>query len=248
MSTTISIGPGQDYITAVVEALRIDGYALVHLVNPDQYESTDALTAMEYLLQEISTPIRIFDRFPTWRPIGVDLTREPSRSEGTGVSPLHMDFVNAENPPDIVLLYCERSDPNGGGETILAPTSAAKSLKVSIADRLRKRIYHDGRVVGLHNIGEDINPFAVIADDEYWAFRFTEQLLLANLDSLDLDAITALHEALRAQMITIPVLRGEGILIDQHKILHGRLALGSNQELVPEDHRRLIWQRFGRAS
>jgi hypothetical protein len=248
MSIKVSLSRGNVKRTEIVEALRFDGYVMCALTDVSDYDLDVAQDLMDQVLESVATPIQIFAQYPRWRPIGVDLARDPSRSQGIGVSPLHMDFVNAENPPDLIMLYCERSDPAGGGNTTLAPTSAAESLPLHFRRRLRDRCYADGRVDNLANVGEDINPFAVISQGQTWQVRYTDQLLHSTLDDDANSALRALHEALQSQVIALPLHAAEAIIVDQHRMLHGRQALGDGQAQIPADNRRLIWQRFGRSS
>src|SRR5215471_1942788 len=109
-------------------ALDEQGYALL-TVPPDGLRRTHrALDLLDLCLTTVGRPIQVFDNCTAWRSIGVDTQREPSRSEGVGESPLHMDFVNARNPPEYVMLYCERNDILGGGDTYLVPTAAVERL------------------------------------------------------------------------------------------------------------------------
>jgi hypothetical protein len=247
MSTKVYLTRGNLNPVEVAQVLRSDGYVLCSLSDSSEYSCNVALDLMDQVLASIANPIQIFARYPQWRPIGVDLTRDPNRSEGIGLSPLHMDFVNAENPPDVIVLYCERSDPAGGGDTILAPTAAVESLPVHFRQKLHDRCYVDGRVVNLVNVGRDINPFAVISEAQTWQIRFTEQLLHSALDDEAGAAARAFHEALQSQVIELPLYAGDAIIIDQHRMLHGRLALGGAQDKIPAENRRQIWQRFGRS-
>ncbi len=246
MSTKVYLTSDNLSPAEIAQALRSDGYVLCSLVDSSEYSRDVALELMNQVLKKIADPIQIFARYSQWRPIGVDLARDPNRSEGIGVSPLHMDFVNAEHPPDIIVLYCERPDPAGGGNTILGPASVAESLPLHFRKKLQDRCYVDGRVVNLANVGGDINPFAVISDTQPWRVRYTDQLLHSSLDDDASAAVRALHDALQSQIIELPLYAGEALIIDQHRMLHGRLALGDGQDKISPDNRRLIWQRFGR--
>ena len=66
----------------VAEVLQSDGYALCSLIDSSEYDRDTALNLIDQVLANVAIPIQIFAQYPKWRPIGVDLTRNPSRSQG----------------------------------------------------------------------------------------------------------------------------------------------------------------------
>ncbi|HET9897361.1 MAG TPA: TauD/TfdA family dioxygenase [Streptosporangiaceae bacterium] len=224
----------------------MDGYALISLEDHAHMSLESAMNLLDDCLSDLAEPIRIFANQSEWRPIGVKLDRAPDRSEGVGQSPLHMDFVNAQNPPDLVMLYCQRPDPAGGGQTTLAPISAVAQLDDDVREILRDRRYSDGQVVNLLNVGIDINPFAVLNRDDSWSFRYTERLLKSETNDETLQALQELDKIFRSSVQVVSLRDGDAVLINQHMAVHGRLPLGNGQYSIPSDSRRLIWQRFGR--
>ena len=50
----------------------------------------------------------------------VNTSRPANKSQGVGYLPMHIDFVNAQFPPEIIALACVRKDPLGGGASLLA--------------------------------------------------------------------------------------------------------------------------------
>ncbi|MEN3536102.1 TauD/TfdA family dioxygenase [Microbispora sp. ZYX-F-249] len=232
----------------IAAALREDGYAVLALPPDVDPSSSRALAILEDRLAAVGRPIQVFGEHPAWRPIGVRLDREATRSEGAGESPIHMDFVNAEDPPDIVMLYCERPDSLGGGHNLLAPVRTAERLPEDMRERLGRRVYADGHVKDLHNVGRDINPFAVIADHGRWRFRYTGRLLSNEaISAEERAALRALDRALRHAATRLCLTAGQALVLDQHRIAHSRLPLGKEQHRVPPNRRRLLWQRFARA-
>lgn len=223
--------------------LEARGYALI-TVNGVESRSSEARDLIGSCLTSAGTPIQVFDRHPAWRPIGVDLARDPHRSEGAGVSPLHTDFVNAERPPEFVLLYCAQPDPAGGGHTHVADVPAFASLPRRVSRLLSRRAYAHGRVESLLNVGQDVNPFAVYGTDG-WIFRYTGQLL-HSCTGEELEAVRHLNDLLIDSTVCLELRAGDAILLDQRRVVHGRSALGMGQEQVPPSRRRLLWQRFAR--
>src|SRR5205823_4324681 len=122
----------------------------------------------------IGAPIQVFALRPLWKPIYTNTAIEPWRAGGVGFIPLHMDFVNAQHPPEYSCLFCVQPDPLGGGESIVARTDGAgRLLSTRDATLLRESVFSDGKVVDLHHIGADINPFAVLTSDSTWPMRFS---------------------------------------------------------------------------
>ncbi|MBM9621883.1 TauD/TfdA family dioxygenase [Streptomyces zhihengii] len=227
----------------VLAALQARGYALLDVggVAP---ESPQALEVLDAFLSALADPIQVFARYSTWRPIGVDLSREPHRSEGTGHSPLHTDFVNAEDPPEYVLLYCARADPAGGGDSLVARAPHRDDLPPGVAEVLSRKVYSHGQVTDLLNVGRDVNPFAVL-DPQGGAFRYTGQLL-GSCAGEEYEAIRFLDGLLRDSTVRLTLREGQAILLDQRRVVHGRGTLGTGQESIPQPLRRLLWQRFAR--
>jgi Taurine catabolism dioxygenase TauD, TfdA family len=240
----VSSGPDDVIDAGLVDSVRTDGYAVIRL--DPLMSPVDAEHYLQRQLSSVGQPIVVFRDSGIWRQIGVRLDKHPNRSEGVGSSPLHMDFVNAANPPDYVCLYCVRDDPLGGGSTVLAPIDASKNLARRHRKLLQRRVYRDGRVIDLENVGYDINPFRVIDDDSLWRFRYTCNLLKAERDSGVVAALRSLDHELMASMRVVRLEPGHAILFDQHRWVHGKTPLGADQENVKENHRRLLLQAFCR--
>ena len=191
--------------------------------------------------------IKVFLDLPLWRDVTVDLNRPPERSEGVGRSPLHMDFVNAEFPPDFVCLLCIRSDPLGGGDSTYAPVDWAVGM-VSNADRkvLQRAVFEDGKVNRLENVGGDVNPFAVLSFGSRFEVRFTEQLLSGPLSLEEVAALRTFSDILNAHTQTSKLHPGHAILFDQRRWVHGKTPLGAGQEQLAPTDRRLLKHAFFR--
>lgn len=200
------------------------------------------------IMVRIATPIVVFERHGQWREIGVKPDRELHRSEGVGASPLHMDFVNSYNPPDLLCLYCVRNDAGGGGVTTLAPTACVDALSSGVAQHLARRVFSDGKMVDLANIGHDVNPFRVLNVDEHWRVRYTDNLLgLKNIDKEAKGALERLSAELNSEVREIPLTPGDVIFVDQRRYVHGKTPLSARQRELPSASQRLLLQAFGRA-
>jgi hypothetical protein len=158
-----------------------------------------------------------------------------------------MDFVNTENPPDLVCLLCIRSDPLGGGASPIAFLDGLdEELDPTHLEILRRRIYRDGEVRNLNGVGHDINPFPVLAPGTRWAYRYTEKLINSALSDEALGALQAIKDILISRKISFMLSQGDLLILDQHRVTHGRQALGQKQHQIPEDTRRLLLQSFVR--
>ena len=213
----------------------------------DTFPPSIAAAAATLLLCTFGTPLRVFLSHPYWRKLGVDLSRPPESSGGSGNSPFHMDFVNAQNPPDLVCLLCLRPDPLGGGRSLLASIDGIEQLLDPVhVDILSRPQFSDGMVYNLNGVGEDINPFPVITSGSLWRYRFTANLLHSTPNSQGLTALQAVTNILNSRAVSLTLARGDLLILDQHKMTHGRSAMGEGQGTIPEDKRRFLLHSFVR--
>jgi hypothetical protein len=205
-------------------------------------------TAITAVLATIGEPIQVFESWPLWKPIFSNTDLEPWRAGGIGHIPLHMDFVNAAAPPDYTCFFCLQPDPLGGGNSIVARTSAAAELlSPDHIILLRRRVFSDGQVVRLRHVGDDINPFAVLNLNSAWPIRFTGKMLYHLPESPAKEALKSFGGHLRSIQSCFPLRRFELLVIDQRIAVHGREPLAPGQECVPKSDRRLLHQMFLRS-
>lgn len=232
--------------------LEADGFCVVRLASilVGQPEAI-AAGAATLLATAFGSPIRVYDNHPGhWRSLGADPKRPLNRSEGIGLQLPHTDFCNAEFPPDVVCLMCLRPDPLGGGASLLARMDGIEGvLGAADVEALSRPVFRDGQVVNLSQIGRDANPFAVIssAPGEPFRYRFVGHLLESAPEPEPRAAIRALVEVLAKRTLTIPLAAGDLLLVNQHLAVHGRAALGPEQETVPVASRRKLLLSFLRA-
>lgn len=212
---------------------------LAKLIEMVPNKTSAAVTLL--LLSTLGIPLRVFLRHPHWRQLGVDLNRPPSKSGGAGHNPLHMDFVNAENPPDLVCLLCLRSDPLGGGESLVAQISDIEHLlSTEEICALSRPQFIDGEVVALAGVGKDANPFPVLALTSPWKYRFTMHLIDSEQNGPAFEPLKKVATALESKTISFTLTHGDLLILDQHQVVHGRGAMGKGQEYILEDERRLL--------
>ena len=231
---------------AAIEALVRHGAALVACKGkmPDHWTASIAK-----LMQPIASQIRVFSNRHNWRTVGVNTEKQADRSEGIGESPLHMDFVNAEFPPDYVVLLCVRTDPTGGGQSTLASmTDALQYMSQEEREQLKARQFMDGKVEGLENVGKDINPFPILSVAGDYKFRYTAQLLKGAYSESTLAAVRHFHAELESRRISFLIHSGHALIIDQRRYVHGKLALGGAQETLLPDQRRKLLHGFFRSN
>jgi hypothetical protein len=179
-----------------------------------------------------------------------DPARPPGRSGGVGFNSLHIDCVNVERPPDILVLYCVQQDPRGGGANLVAVTDGLEqALPEPILNLLATTPASEGAAYDLDEVGGDLNPFYVYSAESRWPWRYSGRMLTSSIRQHKADFVEALIEldqALLHRSQLIPLATGDALFIDQRRTLHGRLPLGPGQDDVPEDRRRDLIQAFAR--
>lgn len=230
------------------------GYAVVRLGNIARALGTgdQFLRVATAILAEAAVPFQPFKRWPLWKEIGTNLNANPGRSTGTGYNAFHMDLVNATRPPDYTTLLCIRPDALGGGPSILSDARAAVSrLSPSSRTLLAEKAYRYGSFFELSDVGEEYTPFAVLDSDPVDAgfVRFTAKMLTEpGLDEAHASAARELAGHLVGGQITFMLQRGDVLIVNQHRFMHGREPLCAGQEAVLPTDRRLLLQLFLRSA
>jgi hypothetical protein len=234
------------YIDAVKTELQLQGFAVLGLRQLlKDLDESEAASAVTLLLSCLGTPIRVFLTHPYWRPLAVDLNRPLASSGGIGDQPFHMDFVNAANPPDLVCLLCVRPDPLGGGASPIALLDSLEHvLDPTTQEILSRPLYRDGEVHNLNGVGHNVNPFAVLSPQARWIYRYTGKLIYSAINDEARVALQAVGNILASREVKFTLSSGDLLILDQHRVVHGRGALGQGQYQVLEDKRRLLLQSF----
>lgn len=229
------------------------GYAVVRLGGIARALGTgnQLLRVATAILAGVARPFQPFGRWPLWKEIGTDLNAIPGRSTGTGYNAFHMDLVNATRPPDYTVLLCIRPDPLGGGTSILSDARAAVArLAPSGRTLLADKAYRYGSFFGLSDVGEEYAPFPVLDSDPDDAgfVRFTAKMLAEpGLDQVHAGAAGELAGQMQAGQVSFMLRRGDVLIVNQHRFVHGREPLGAGQEDVASTDRRLLLQLFLRS-
>jgi hypothetical protein len=231
-----------------------DGYAVVRLGNIADALGTgnEFLRVATAILAGVAVPFQPFRRWPLWKEIGTNLDANPGLSTGTGYNAFHMDLVNATRPPDYTALLCIRPDPLGGGPSILSDARAATSrLTPSSRALLADKAYRYGSFFELSDVGEEYKPFAVLDSEpaDVGFVRFTAKMLAEpGLDEAHASAARELVDQLVGGQISFMLQRGDFLIVNQHRCVHGREPLSAGQEDVPSVARRLLLQLFLRSA
>jgi alpha-ketoglutarate-dependent taurine dioxygenase len=200
------------------------------------------------LMTSIASPIVVYKRHGLWKRIGVDVKAQPSKVEGTGIIPLHIDCINTAKPPDYVAFLCTRSDPRKGGNSLVASFSRALAkLTPKQIDTLRQSWVREGKFFDLENVGAEFNPFPILECPHQridWV-RYTAKP--HSLESTQSDfALEALTSALIASAYQTELKANEVLILNQRLVAHGRLALGNLQDQLRGDQQRELFQVFFR--
>lgn len=240
--------PLTNFLNSVKKDFESQGFVIINF-DLDPW-SRDAATICTYLLSIFGTPFRVFkNQIGHWRKLEVNLDRPPNRSGGVGLSFLHMDFVNASNPPDIVCLFALRRDPALGGESTISLLDGIEHvLSKEHVGELSKPQFNDGVVVNLNGVGDDINPFAVLNPDSSWRYRFSGNLLESAPDRLSKEAVLEMYNILESRKRTVLLEPGDLLILNQHRVVHGRMPLGSGQEKILPENRRFLLHSFVRTN
>jgi hypothetical protein len=230
------------------------GYAVVRLGNIVRALGVGDpfLRVATAILAEVAVPFQPFRRWPLWKEIGTNLHANPGLSTGTGYNAFHMDLVNASRPPDYSTLLCIRPDPLGGGPSILSDARAAVS-RVTETSRalLAEEAYRYGSFFDLSDVGREYKPFPIVdgKPSDIGFVRFTAKMLAeSGLDETHADAVRELTDQMIRGQISFTLECGDFLIVNQHRFVHGREPLGSGQEHVAPQDRRLLLQLFLRSA
>ena len=200
------------------------------------------------ILAEVAVPFQPFKRWPLWKEIGTNLNANPGQSTGTGYNAFHMDLVNATRPPDYSTLLCIRPDPLGGGPSILSDARAAVSrLPEKSRTLLADEVYHYGTFFELSDVGTEYKPFPILdgKPSDVGFVRFTAKMLAeSQFDDVHANAARELADEMVRGQVSFTLQRGDFLIVDQHRFVHGREPLSDGQENVPPEERRLLLQLF----
>lgn len=224
------------------------GYAKISLSSPSGLGLEMAKAKAFLIISAIAQPIEVYRSHGLWKKIGVRFDVAPEKVEGVGFIPLHIDCVNATNPPDIVGFYCHKADPKGGGESLVSSfANALCRLTSEEINSLKTVQIREGKFFELSNIGDELNPFPLIEQSSTgleWV-RYTGKARSAIVGTSP-SAVKRFEQLLLSAAVTINLEAGDLLIVNQRLAAHGRLPLGDVGN-SPSSAREL-WQIFGRVS
>ena len=233
-------------VRQAMDRLNRRGWYVVDVADPADAGTRESAQRASAVVAALARPIKVFGGRPTWKALTSDPRRPAASSGGVGAQPLHLDFVNAKRPPDLVFLYCLRSDPGGGGASVLSGVEAIEELSHEERSVLQRPLYRDGVVENLEEVGEDLNPFAVWNPHDRYRLRWTGKLLESTRDPDARAALRSLRAALESREEELALRPGQMLVVNQRRAVHGRRALGTAFKDVPRHERRLLMHGFGR--
>ena len=191
-----------------------------------------------------------------WSPLQVRPEAHPERTHGVGPNPLHIDYIDRSRPPRLIFLLCQRRDPYGGGQTVLAPFApSVAALRPAQRELLSQPLCRYWTDQDARQVGRSLPCFPVL--DGPWT-RFSAKMIPHVQDDDAVltpegralhaplrAALQALYEALRARQRVWWLAPADLVVFDQRAWAHGRLALGPGQADLPAEQRRLLWQAYG---
>jgi alpha-ketoglutarate-dependent taurine dioxygenase len=138
--------------------------------------------------------------------------------------PPHTDIFWHIDPPRYLLLFCESPAPVGGESLLIGNVSRCVSPDILVALKTENITHHkDGKIFTYSIYSNDI----LRVPHNYRSIEHTRP-------SRFLDAWLALVDALKKNVHKIKLEAGDGLIVDNHTSLHGRLAFrnSTNQSRV----------------
>ncbi|NMO50693.1 TauD/TfdA family dioxygenase [Actinoplanes sp. TBRC 11911] len=223
-------------------AASTPGWAIVAL--PDRLGDEDLQRAAAGVLSLLGRPFySIKQDGRLWIGGASSPERDAASFGGLGAQALHVDAPNVQRVPDYTSLLILRSDPAGGGASIVGDLQAALA-SLSDADRavLRRPVFFEGQADGLLGVGDPLLPFPVLTDaadgGRPW-IRWAGKLLGDSRNYDHLAVLQRFADALQLEARSVALERGQLLIADQQRIAHGRTALGP---VSPDDAPRCLLQ------
>ncbi|WP_081973631.1 TauD/TfdA family dioxygenase [Kitasatospora phosalacinea] len=210
---------GAHEVRAVSERLREHGAVLL-----DGLHGRDGVRAVAELLMD--PVLRHRDSGPdgltALRDLGASIAgRSTFAGLGRGALAPHTDCTQAQDPPRLLLLACQQEGAVGGssilvdGRRVLGDVLRLGSEVLAALSAPRAAYFGgvDGR------FGPVLEPLG----DGRWHLRHREDAL-ARFSPDAVPHLPALREAVRRNAVTVRLRPGQALLVDNHRVLHGRSA------------------------
>jgi len=144
--------------------------------------------------------------------------------------PLHTDVSYVPHPPRFMLLLCVHPAPEGGGLNLLADCNKA----LERLDERDREIISQKAFNFLYppNCGEgQSEPFAII-ENCLWRYKYSSMDFPAHAAP----AVERFNQLLMDVSTRLLLERGELLIVDNHRIAHGRTAFNHCHHQLPTRH------------
>lgn len=146
--------------------------------------------------------------------------------------PLHTDVSYVPTPPKYMLMHCVAPDPAGGGACLLSQCEDAfQCLGPEDQVWLTRAVYRFRHPPNCP-IGE--SPPRAIREADIWRFKYGCMRCPDNAVS----AVERFFEALVAVSFALDLQRGDLLIVDNHRVAHGRTSFPVPPDRPPERHMR----------
>lgn len=222
-----------------------NGVCIISLGDAVEEGGEEALKRqLVYMLSALGKPFGVFHQKGFWQTLGVNENAMSLRAESTGYIPLHIDFDQAANPPDGVALFCARPDPMGGGQNLVFDYQRFLNM-LSDDDRmaLSGAEYSYSTLYAQNGIGDLYNPHPLLErrDGLPSFFRYNGKAQPELKDDLA-ELFMVMEACFRSVSAAYTLKKGDLLIVDQNKTLHGREALANPEGYISPD--RLLWQTY----
>ena len=144
--------------------------------------------------------------------------------------PLHTDVSYVPNPPDLMLMHCVRPDPHGGGLIQLARCiDALEHLKAEFVETLQSPVFS---FLYPPACPAGASEAAAILANGHWRFKFDRM----KFDNERAAAVKAFYQALLQVSWTIRLQSGDLLIVDNHRMVHGRTAFANAVDELTGKH------------
>ena len=218
----------------------------VVLALPARLADEELQAAAGGVLAALGTPFFSIRQAGGWLWIGQETStaKDGASFGGTGAQGLHIDAPNVEAIPEYTSLLVLRSDPGGGGTSLLGDLRAAVT-KLGEADQeaLREPVFFEGRADGLSGVGRPRMPFPVLEADQHgelaWV-RWAAKMVEDQRNATRAGVLERFAAALAQTTVAVTLGRGQLLIADQRRIAHGRTALGPQERLADGSRRWIV--------
>jgi len=228
--------------------LQAPGWVVVTL--PPALDDDGLVRAASGVLAAVGAPFNsIDDGGRLWIGGESSIGRDEASFGGVGAQGLHIDAPNVEHVPRYTALLVLRADPGGGGASLVGDLRAAAAA-LTDAERapLQRPIWFEGHAEGLSGVGRPRLPFPVLEVDDQgqpvW-IRWAAKILHDPRNTGPTAALRRFADELARTVTSLPLTRGQLLILDQQRAAHGRTALGPQGDLPPGACRCLLQAKAG---